>query len=107
MATFVCAFQGSKNLMKVRSEAFIFSSPLLSSSAEVMFSKATANFIHQIDPEGSLIHVARVKDSHKLVPMALVVKRNRFWAWQKPRYHPTDFTLSDLLLGDDVLRPGM
>ncbi|XP_029919686.1 gasdermin-E-like [Myripristis murdjan] len=70
-----------------------------------MFSKATANFIRQIDPEGSLIHVSRLPDSHKLVPMALVVKRNRFWFWQKPKYQPTAFTLSDLLLGDTLLVP--
>ncbi|XP_026155402.1 gasdermin-E-like isoform X1 [Mastacembelus armatus] len=72
-----------------------------------MFSKATANFVCQVDPEGSLIHVSRVNDSHKLVPMALVVKRNRMWFWQRPKYQPTDFTLNDLLLGDKVLCPGM
>lgn len=72
-----------------------------------MFSKATANFVRQIDPEGSLIHVSRVNDSKKLVPMALVVKRNRIWFWQSPKYQPTDFTLSDLLQGDKVLSPGM
>ncbi|XP_044027059.1 gasdermin-E-like [Siniperca chuatsi] len=72
-----------------------------------MFSKATANFVRQIDPEGSLIHVSRVNDSHKLVPMALVVKRNRIWFWQRPKYQPTDFTLSDLLQGDKVLSPGV
>ncbi|XP_070778382.1 gasdermin-E-like [Enoplosus armatus] len=72
-----------------------------------MFSKATANFIRQIDPEGSLIHVSRINDSHKLVPMALVVKRNRFWFWQRPKYQPTDFTLSDLLQDDKVLSPGV
>ncbi|XP_041663875.1 gasdermin-E-like [Cheilinus undulatus] len=70
-----------------------------------MFSTATANFVRQIDPEGSLIHVSRVNDSHKLVPMALVVKRNRYWFWQRPKYQPTDFTLSDLLQGDATLIP--
>ncbi|XP_036000882.1 gasdermin-E [Fundulus heteroclitus] len=70
-----------------------------------MFSKATANFIRQVDPEGSLIHVSRVNDSHKLLPMAVVIKRNRVWAWQRPKYQPTDFTLADLLQGDEVLRP--
>ncbi|XP_014884464.1 non-syndromic hearing impairment protein 5-like [Poecilia latipinna] len=70
-----------------------------------MFSKATANFVRQVDPEGSLIHMSRVNDSHKLLPMAIVVKRNRLWAWQRPKYQPTDFTLSDLLQGDEVLRP--
>ncbi|XP_060915966.1 gasdermin-E-like [Labrus mixtus] len=72
-----------------------------------MFSKATANFVRDIDPEGSLIHVSRVNDSHKLVPMALVVKRNRIWFWQKPKYHTTDFSLSDLLQGDKGLSPGV
>ncbi|CAK6949699.1 gasdermin-E-like [Scomber scombrus] len=72
-----------------------------------MFSKATANFVRQIDPEGSLIHVSRVNDSHKLVPIALVVKRNRIWFWQRPKYQPTDFTLSDLLQDEKVLSPGV
>lgn len=76
------------------------------SFVEVMFSKATANFVHQIDPEGSLIHVSRVNDSKKLVPIGLVVKRNRIWFWQSPKYQPTVFTLSDLLQGDQVLCPG-
>ncbi|XP_053190112.1 gasdermin-E-like [Scomber japonicus] len=71
-----------------------------------MFSKATANFVRQIDPEGSLIHVSRVNDSHKLVPIALVVKR-RIWFWQRPKYQPTDFTLSDLLQDEKVLSPGV
>ncbi|XP_068432041.1 gasdermin-E-like [Clinocottus analis] len=70
-----------------------------------MFSKATANFVRQIDPEGSLIHVSRVNDSKKLVPMAVIVKRNRMWFWQRTKYQPTDFTLSDLLQGDTVLSP--
>nr|XP_019945987.1 PREDICTED: non-syndromic hearing impairment protein 5-like [Paralichthys olivaceus] len=72
-----------------------------------MFSKATANFVRQIDPDGSLIHVSRVNDSGKLVPMALVIKRNRIWFWQRPKYQPTNFTLSDLLLDDRELSPGV
>lgn len=82
-------------------------SPFSFSPAGVMFSKATANLVRQIDPEGSLIYVSRVNDSKKLVPMALVVKRNHPWLWQKPKYHPTDFTLGDLLQGDEVLHPGV
>ncbi|KAM4631521.1 gasdermin-E-like [Polymixia lowei] len=70
-----------------------------------MFSKATGNFVRQIDPEGSLIHVSRLNDSDKLVPTALVVKRNRFWFWQRPKYQPSDFTLNDLLLGDTAINP--
>ncbi|CAB1320589.1 unnamed protein product, partial [Coregonus sp. 'balchen'] len=71
----------------------------------VMFAKATANFVRQIDPDGTLISVSRLNDSDKLVPMALVVKRNRFWFWQRPKYLPSDFTLSHLLLGDKELTP--
>ncbi|XP_034457007.1 gasdermin-E-like [Hippoglossus hippoglossus] len=70
-----------------------------------MFSKATANFVRHIDQNGSLIHVSRVNNSCKLVPMALVVKSNRIWFWQRPKYQPTNFTLSDLLLGDRELSP--
>ncbi|XP_076006192.1 gasdermin-E-like [Genypterus blacodes] len=70
-----------------------------------MFSKATAKFVRQVDPEGCLIHVSRLNNSHKLVPMAVVAKRNRFWFWQRPKYQPTHFTLSDLLLGDKQLIP--
>ncbi|XP_061738446.1 gasdermin-E-like [Nerophis ophidion] len=68
-----------------------------------MFSKATANFVRQVDPEGSLKHVSRINDAHKLVPMALMVKRNRFWFWQRTKYHPTDFLLKDVLQGDEDL----
>ncbi|KAM3858224.1 gasdermin-E-like [Diretmus argenteus] len=71
----------------------------------MLFSKATGNFIRQIDPEGSLIHVSRPNDSRKLVLLALVVKRTRRWFWQRPKYHPTDFTLGDMLLGDEPLSP--
>ncbi|XP_020362774.1 gasdermin-E isoform X2 [Oncorhynchus kisutch] len=70
-----------------------------------MFAKATAKFVRQIDPDGTLISVSRLNDSDKLVPMALVVKRNRFWFWQRPKYLPSDFTLSHLLLGDKELTP--
>lgn len=72
-----------------------------------MFSKATANFVHQIDTDGSLIHVSRVNDSHKLVPTALVIKRKRPWFWQSPKYEPTDFRLGDLLLGEEALNTGV
>lgn len=51
--------------------------------------------------------MSRINDSKKLVPMAVVVKRNRMWFWQRPKYQPTDFTLSDLLQGDEVLSPGV
>ncbi|XP_047461316.1 gasdermin-E-like [Mugil cephalus] len=70
-----------------------------------MFSKATANLVCQIDPEGSLIPVSRLNDSDKLNTGTLVIKRKRPWFWQRPKYQPTDFTLSNLLLGEEVLTP--
>lgn len=72
-----------------------------------MFSKATANFVRQIDPEGQLIHVSRINDSRKLLPSALVVKRSRFWFWQRPKYQTTDFNLGQLLLGEQLPSPGV
>ncbi|XP_038832458.1 gasdermin-E-like [Salvelinus namaycush] len=71
-----------------------------------MFSTATINFVEEIgDNDGSLIPVSSLIDSDKLVPLSLVVKRKRFWIWQKPKYLPTDFTLSDVLTGDTPLTP--
>lgn len=72
-----------------------------------MFSKATANLVHQIDPEGSLIPVSRLNDSDKFKPITLVIKRKRALFWLRPKYQPTDLTLGDLLLGEEVLTPGM
>lgn len=71
-----------------------------------MFSTATRNFVEEIDDDGSLIPVSSLIDSDKLVPLSLVVKHKRFWIWQKPKYLPTDFTLSDVLTGDTPLTPG-
>ncbi|XP_036792548.1 gasdermin-E [Oncorhynchus mykiss] len=70
-----------------------------------MFSTATRNFVEEIDDDGSLIPVSSLIDSDKLVPLSLVVKRKRFWIWQKPKYLPSDFTLSDVLTGDTPLTP--
>jgi hypothetical protein len=70
-----------------------------------MFSTATRNFVEEID-DGSLVPVSSLIDSDKLVPLSLIVKRKRFWIWQKPKYLPTDFTLSDVLTGDTPLTPG-
>ncbi|XP_031676400.1 gasdermin-E [Oncorhynchus kisutch] len=70
-----------------------------------MFSTATRNFVEEIDDDGSLIPVSSLIDSDKLVSLSLVVKRKRFWIWQKPKYLPTDFTLSDVLTGDTPLTP--
>ncbi|KAJ8365968.1 hypothetical protein SKAU_G00147990 [Synaphobranchus kaupii] len=71
-----------------------------------MLARATGNFVQQIDPGGSLIPVTRLNDSDKLDLLALVLRRQRFWFWQRPKYLPTDFSLNDLLLGDTPISPG-
>ncbi|KAJ8371531.1 hypothetical protein AAFF_G00307680 [Aldrovandia affinis] len=70
-----------------------------------MLARATGNFVRHIDPEGRLIPLTRLNDSDKLLPLALVIKRSRFWLWQRNKYRPSVFTLNDLLLGDTPLRP--
>ncbi|XP_055067741.2 gasdermin Eb isoform X1 [Misgurnus anguillicaudatus] len=67
-----------------------------------MFAKATKSLVSEIDPDGCLIPVSRLNESDNLVPLALVIKRNRNWFWQKPKYLPTDFKLSDVLVGDPI-----
>lgn len=69
-----------------------------------MFATATKNFAEEVDPDGGLIPVSSLKDSISV--MSVVVKRKKFWLWQKPKYIPTDFKLSDLLTGDAPLTPG-
>lgn len=73
---------------------------------EKMFAKATTNLLSEIDPDGSLVAVRRLNDSDKITPLALIIKRNRFWFWQKPKYIPAGFTLNDLLLsGNQPIQP--
>lgn len=67
-----------------------------------MFAKATKNLLSEIDSEGFLIPVLCLNDSDGLSPQALVIKRNRYWFWQQPKYKPTDFKLSDVLVGDPI-----
>ncbi|XP_041104937.1 gasdermin-E-like [Polyodon spathula] len=70
-----------------------------------MFAKATSSFVKQIDSDGELIPVARLNDSDKLQPLCLVIKRKRFWFWQKPKYISSPFSLSDVLIGDNPIEP--
>ncbi|KAL0172652.1 hypothetical protein M9458_032963, partial [Cirrhinus mrigala] len=67
-----------------------------------MFAKATKNLLSEIDTDGSLIPVSRLNDSDGLAPLAVVIKRNRYWFWQWPKYLPSDFKLSDVLVGDPI-----
>lgn len=73
-------------------------------SCSEMFATATKNFAEEVDPDGGLIPVSSLKDSISV--MSVVVKRKKFWLWQKPKYIPTGFKLSDLLTGDAPLTPG-
>ncbi|XP_029927409.1 gasdermin Eb [Myripristis murdjan] len=72
-------------------------------SPSEMFVTATRNFVEEVDHDGFLIPVSSLNDSVAL--LSLVVKRKRFWFWQKPKYLPTDFTLNDLLTGDTPIKP--
>ncbi|KAM7420646.1 hypothetical protein PAMA_015059 [Pampus argenteus] len=68
-----------------------------------MFATATRNFVEEVDHGGLLIPVSSLNDTIAL--LTVVVKRKRFWFWQKPKYRPTDFTLNDLLTGDTPIKP--
>ncbi|KAL1259174.1 hypothetical protein QQF64_009751 [Cirrhinus molitorella] len=67
-----------------------------------MYAKATKNLLSEIDTDGSLIPVSRLNDSDGLAPLAVVIKRNRYWFWQWPKYLPSDFKLNDVLVGDPI-----
>ncbi|KAK5617184.1 hypothetical protein CRENBAI_011139 [Crenichthys baileyi] len=68
-----------------------------------MFAIATKNFVEEVDDGGLLIPVSSLNDTVGL--LTVVVKRKRFWFWQKPKYLPTDFSLNDLLTGDSPVTP--
>lgn len=68
-----------------------------------MFATATRNFVDEVDRGGFLIPVCSLNENIRL--LTLVVKRKRFWLWQKPKYLPTDFSLNDILTGDTPIKP--
>ncbi|XP_044063397.1 gasdermin Eb [Siniperca chuatsi] len=68
-----------------------------------MFATATRNFVEEVDQGGLLIPVSSLNDTIAL--LTVVVKRKRFWLWQKPKYLPTDFDLNDILTGDTPIKP--
>ncbi|XP_041798850.1 gasdermin Eb [Chelmon rostratus] len=70
-----------------------------------MFATATRNFVEEVDHGGLLIPVSSLNDT--IAVLTVVVKRKRFWFWQKPKYIPTDFTLNDILTGDTPIKPGI
>ncbi|XP_067854055.1 gasdermin Eb [Heptranchias perlo] len=72
-----------------------------------MFAKATSSFVKQIESSGDLIPVNSLNDSDKLQLLSLVTKRNKGWFWQKPKYHPSSFSLQDILTGDTPIKPAV
>ncbi|XP_034729647.1 gasdermin Eb isoform X2 [Etheostoma cragini] len=70
-----------------------------------MFATATRNFVEEVDNGGLLIPVSSLNDTIAL--LTVVVKRKRFWLWQKPKYIPSDFNLNDILTGDIPMKPGV
>ncbi|KAG8442998.1 hypothetical protein GDO86_011714 [Hymenochirus boettgeri] len=72
-----------------------------------MFSKATKNFLKDIDSGGNLISVSNLSDSDKVQLLCVVAKKRRFWCWQKPKYQFSSFTcmLSDVLIDETAIKP--
>ncbi|KAM4581238.1 gasdermin Eb isoform 1-T2 [Odontesthes bonariensis] len=68
-----------------------------------MFAIATKNFVEEVDKGGLLIPASSLNDV--IAVLTVVVKRKRFWFWQKPKYLPTDFNLNDILTGDTPIKP--
>ncbi|XP_053519590.1 gasdermin-E isoform X2 [Artibeus jamaicensis] len=70
-----------------------------------MFAKATKNFLKEVDDGGNLIAVSSLNDSDKLQLLSLVVKKNRFWCWQRPKYQLLSVSLGDVLTEGQFLSP--
>ncbi|CAO2603814.1 Gsdme [Lemmus lemmus] len=70
-----------------------------------MFAKATRNFLKEVDDGGDLISVSHLNDSDKLQLLSLVIKKRRYWCWQKPKYQFLSFTLGDVLTEGQYLSP--
>ncbi|XP_074125274.1 gasdermin-E [Sminthopsis crassicaudata] len=70
-----------------------------------MFAKATRNFLTDTDPGGNLIPVSSLNDSDTLQLLGLVVKKKKFWCWQRPKYQFLSVTINDILTKDQCLTP--
>ncbi|XP_068944806.1 gasdermin-E [Petaurus breviceps papuanus] len=70
-----------------------------------MFAKATRNFLRDTDPGGDLIPVLSLNDSDRLQLLSLVVKKKKFWCWQRPKYQFLSATINDILTKDQFLSP--
>ncbi|XP_072507053.1 gasdermin-E [Notamacropus eugenii] len=70
-----------------------------------MFAKATRNFLKDTDPGGDLIPVSSLNDSDRLQLLSLVVKKKKFWFWQRPKYQFLSATINDILSKDQFVNP--
>ncbi|XP_018431097.1 PREDICTED: non-syndromic hearing impairment protein 5 [Nanorana parkeri] len=72
-----------------------------------MFCKASRTFLKEIDAGGELIPVCSLNDSAKAQLLSVVVKKNRFWWWQKPKYNfsACGCLLGDVLMDDKPVKP--
>ncbi|KAL1768228.1 non-syndromic hearing impairment protein 5 isoform X1 [Sigmodon hispidus] len=70
-----------------------------------MFAKATRNFLKEVDDGGDLISVSHLNDSDKLQLLSLVIKKKRYWCWQRPKYQFLSVTLGDILTEGQSLSP--
>ncbi|XP_064598207.1 gasdermin-E-like [Liolophura sinensis] len=61
-----------------------------------MFSTAVSHFVKAVGKD-SFIPVPSLDVADNVKLLQVVVKKNRYWFWQKPSYLPTDFSLNDLL----------
>ena len=65
-----------------------------------MFDTAVGCFVKAVGRE-SLHAVPSLDEAAKCRPMQVVVKRSRYWPWQKAHYEATPFSLHQLLQDDD------
>ena len=69
-----------------------------------MFAQATARFVKEVDPGGSLIPVSSCNDSFHV--LSIVKKEKAKWSFQEHKYVATGFTLNNILEGDTLIPPG-
>jgi len=67
-----------------------------------MFEAAVSKFVKSVGHE-SLIGVPNLDEANQCRPFSVIVKKNRRWSWQSPKYEPTPFKLHQLLTVTDSL----
>jgi hypothetical protein len=67
-----------------------------------MFEGAVHDFVKQTG-DGCLHPVPSLFEADTFKPLQIVVKKNRRFFWQSPKYQTQDFTLEEILLGQEKL----